>query len=220
MEKNSQLPEQYLDVELVSKDLQQVRREVENLILQFEQIADLVEKIEYEGKTINVREFFQRAISRYQLEREESLHHQLPKKPHLSQADLSGTRIITVEDNEDISTLLTIILEAAGAEVSRVSSAKRALELLDQRTFTAIVSDIGMPEMNGLEFMRRLRERGNMTPAIALSAYATPKDKQAAMDVGFDHFLAKPVHPAKLVMGIAHLVTNDGLANNEIESKE
>ena len=192
----------------MNKDLQQIRNEVDNLILQFEPIADAVENIEYHGNFINVREFFQRAISRYQVEKEESIPYKLPKKPMLSEVDLSGTRIITVEDNEDISTLLTIILEAAGAEVFGVASARRALELLGETSFTALVSDIGMPDLNGLEFVRILRERGDQTPAIALSAYATSKDKQAALDVGFDLFVAKPVHPAKLVMGIARLVSN------------
>lgn len=208
--KGNQMPfhERSRAVEFVSKDLQQIRREVETLILQFEQIADMVESIEYEGTTINVREFFQRAISRYQLEREEGIRHELPKKPTISQVDLSGTKILTVEDNEDISTLLTIILEASGAEVIGMSSARRALDLLGKASFTAVVSDIGMPDMNGLEFIRRLRERGDQTPAVALSAYATAKDKQAALDVGFDLFVAKPVHPAKLVMGIARLLTN------------
>lgn len=200
--------EQDFQSELMTRDLQQVRREVENLILQFEQIADLVETIEYEGASINVREFFQRAISRYQLEREESIRHKHPRKPILSQVDLSGIRVITVEDNEDISTLLTIILEAAGAEVVGVSSARRALEVLEESAFSVVVSDIGMPDMNGLEFLRKMRERGDQTPAIALSAYATAKDKQASLDVGYDLFVAKPVHPAMLVMGIAKLVKN------------
>ncbi len=200
--------EQHFSAEPISQDLQQVRRDVENLILQFEQIADVVEKIEYEGQSINVREFFQRAISRYQLEREENTLLQLPPKPNLPPINLSGTKVITVEDNEDISTLLTMILEAAGAEVVGVSSAHRALEFLEQSSFSVVVSDIGLPQMNGLEFVRRLRERGDLTPAIALSAYSTAKDEQAALDVGFDLYLSKPVHPAKLVMGIAQFVTN------------
>ncbi len=197
-------------VETVSKDIQHVRREVENLIVQFEQVADWVEEIDYEGGTINVREFFQRVISRYQLDREEGLRQKLSPKPLLPQVDLSGKRILTIEDNEDISTLLAIILQATGAEVTGTSSAPEALALLESTSFTALVSDIGMPEMSGLDFMRRLRARGDRTPSIALSAYATNDDKQAALDAGFDLFVAKPVHPAKLASGIAALVAEAG----------
>jgi CheY-like chemotaxis protein len=212
MENITRSDEMAYDEEAIAIDLQQVRREVENLILQFEQIADVVEKIDYDGKPINVREFFQRAISRYQLEREESINLQAFKKPVLPEVDLSGMKILTVEDNEDISTLLTIILEAAGARVSRASSAKSALQLLEERSFTIIISDIGMPEMNGLEFLHRLRDLGDLTPAIALSAYATPKDEQSARDVGFSLFLAKPVHPGNLMIGIAQVVANARLS--------
>jgi len=212
MENITRSDEMAYDEEAIAIDLQQVRREVENLIFQFEQIADLVEKIDYDGKLIDVREFFQRAISRYQLEREESINLQAFKKPVLPEVDLSGMKILTIEDNEDISTLLTIILEAAGARVSRASSAKSALQLLEERSFTIIISDIGMPEMNGLEFLHRLRDLGDLTPAIALSAYATPKDEQSARDVGFSLFLAKPVHPGNLMIGIAQVVANARLS--------
>lgn len=196
-----------MQMDEVDRDLQQVRREVENLILQFERVADWVEEIDYEGGIVNVREFFQRAISRYQLERESNIHQRVSKNAVPPEASLVGARVLTVEDNPDISTLLTIILEASGAEVTCVSSAVKALELLKNDAFTVVVSDIGMPEMSGLEFMRRLRARGDHIPSIALSAYATNEDKQAALDAGFDVFVAKPVHPAKLVSGILQLLT-------------
>jgi len=193
-------------MELTDRDYQQVRREVENLILQFEQIADWVVEIDYEGQSINVREFLQRVISRYQLEREESIRQKLIALPVVPQAALAGSHILTVEDNEDISTLLAIIFQTAGAEVTSLSSASKALDLLKNNAFTAVVSDIGMPEMSGLEFMRRLRARGDRIPGIALSAFATSKDEQAALDAGFDLFVSKPVHPARLVSGITRLM--------------
>jgi len=196
-------------MEPISRDLQQVRREAETLILQFEEVADFVEEIEYEGGTINVREFFQRVISRYQLKREENVARHLSKKTILPGIDLRGARILTIEDNEDINTLLALILEASGAQVTSLSSAPKAMELLQSESFAVVVSDIGMPEMSGLEFMRRLRARGGSVPSIALSAYSTNEDKQSALDAGFDLFVAKPVHPAKLVTGIARLIAGE-----------
>jgi len=191
------------------RDLQQVRREVETLILQFEQVADFVEEIEYDREIINVREFFQLVISRYQLKREENAARHFSKRTIVPGIDLRGARILTIEDNEDISTLLALILEGSGAEVTSLSSAPKAMDLLQSESFAVVVSDIGMPEMSGLEFMRRLRACGGSVPSIALSAYSTNDDKQAALDAGFDLFVAKPVHPAKLVAGVSRLIAGE-----------
>lgn len=191
------------------KELLQLREDVERLIVEFDQVADWVEEIEYEGGVVNVREFFQRVISRYEVEREEVI---LRRKDHTRdrpEADLAGLRVLTVEDNPDISTLLTLILEASGADVTCVASAPKALELLGEEKFDALVSDIGMPEMSGIEFMRRLRARGSHIPGVALSAYSTAEDRHAALDAGFDLFVPKPVQPAKLISGISGLVAGD-----------
>lgn len=188
------------------KELLQLREEVERLIVQFDQVADWVEEIEYEGGTVNVREFFQRTISRYELVREEALTHRKVRKSDLPEVDLAGLRVLTVEDNPDISTLLALILEASGADVTCVASAPRALELLGEEKFDAVVSDIGMPEMSGIEFIRRLRARGSHIPGIALSAYSTAEDRHAALDAGYDLFVPKPVQPAKLISGLSGLV--------------
>lgn len=192
------------DMEPTERHLQRVERDVDDLILQFEKIADVVDEIEYADHTINVREFFQRVISRYQFEREENI--QSSENANPPDGDLTGIRVLTIEDDSDISTLLTLILEASGAEVACLSSAPPALELLQTESFTVVVSDLGMPEMSGLEFMRRLRAKGNHVPSIALSAYSAPEDKEASLSAGFDLFVAKPVHPAVLVSGISKLV--------------
>lgn len=191
------------------KDLLQLREEVDRLIVQFDQVADWVEEIDYEGGSVNVREFFQRVISRYELERENAMRHREIRRRDLPEAELSGLRVLTVEDNPDISTLLTLILEASGADVTSVASAPRALELLGEEKFDAIVSDIGMPEMSGIEFIRRLRAKGSHIPGIALSAYSTAEDRHAALDAGYDLFVSKPVQPAKLVEGLSGLVGGD-----------
>jgi CheY-like chemotaxis protein len=191
------------------KELLQLREEVERLIVQFDQVADWVEEIEYEGGLVNVREFFQRVISRYERAREQVLQRQEVHKRDIPEADLAGLRVLTVEDNPDIRTLLTLILEASGADVTCVASAPRALELLGEEKFDAIVSDIGMPEMSGLEFIRRLRAGGSHIPGIALSAYSTAEDRHAALDAGYDLFVAKPVQPAKLIAGLSDLIAGE-----------
>lgn len=191
------------------KERFQLRSEVEQLIVQFDQVADWVEEIEYEGGHVNVREFFQRVISRYELEREAALVRKTVRKQDLPEAGLSGLRVLTVEDNPDISTLLSLILEASGADVTCVASAPRALELLGEEKFDAVVSDIGMPEMSGIEFIRRLRAKGSHIPGIALSAYSSAEDRHAALDAGYDLFVPKPVQPAKLIAGLSGLVGGD-----------
>ncbi len=191
------------------KDLLQLRKEVDRLLVQFDQVADWVEEIDYDGGPVNVREFFQRVISRYEVERENALRHRETRKRDLPEAELAGLRVLTVEDNPDISTLLALILEASGADVTCVASAPKALELLNEKKFDAIVSDIGMPEMSGIEFIRRLRAKGSHIPGIALSAYSSAEDRHAALDAGYDLFVSKPVQPAKLIAGLSGLVSGD-----------
>lgn len=197
------------------KDLLQLREEVDRLIVQFDQVADWVEEIDYEGGAVNVREFFQRVISRYELERENAMRHREIRKRDLPEAELAGLRVLTVEDNPDISTLLALILEASGADVTCVASAPKALELLGEEKFDAIVSDIGMPEMSGIEFIRRLRAKGSHIPGIALSAYSTAEDRHAALDAGYDLFVSKPVQPARLIEGLSGLVGGEERSDGE-----
>lgn len=193
----------------IDKELQQLRREVENLTLQFEHLPEWVREIDYAGITVDVREFFQRVISRYQLECEEHISQRHSRKNLLPNVNLNGVRILTVEDNADVSTLLTIILEASGAEVVCASAGPAALELLQSGLFQILISDIAMPGMDGLEFLRQVRALGSRMPAIALSAYATNDDRQAALNAGFDLFVPKPVHPSRLVSEIARLVIKE-----------
>jgi DNA-binding response OmpR family regulator len=66
-----------------------------------------------------------------------------------------------------------------------------------------IVSDIGMPEKDGYDFIRDVRKRGLMAPAVALSAYAQAEDRILATQAGFQTYLAKPVEPAELLAAVA-----------------
>ncbi|MEH2150051.1 GAF domain-containing protein [Nostoc sp.] len=123
---------------------------------------------------------------------------------------LSGLEILVVDDDADMREFLPFMLEQYGATVTVVASAIEALTALSQSQPNLIVSDIGMPEMDGYMLMRQIRslkpEQGGTIPAIALTAYAGEMDHQQAIAVGFQQHISKPVDPEELVKAIASLV--------------
>ena len=122
---------------------------------------------------------------------------------------LAGVRALVVDDEADARELVSTLLEANGAHVVTASSAEQALDLLARDPPMVLVSDIGMPQVDGYEMIRRLRARrgaeGGTTPAIAVTAYARGEDRRRALDAGFQRHLAKPVEPAELVRLVAEL---------------
>lgn len=139
------------------------------------------------------------------------------------EAVLSGLRVLVVDDEADMRDLVVAILEHAGASVRVAASAAEAFALVDSFQPAVIVSDIGMPHMNGYDFMRRIRsqaanrklaeEREHSIPpiGIALTAYAMEQDQQQALAAGFQRHLSKPVEPEALVRAIATLVNRSYL---------
>ena len=123
---------------------------------------------------------------------------------------LRGARLLAVDDEEDALGLLRVILESVGAEVTTAGSAQRALELLQNQSFDGVIADIGMPSMDGLELIRRIRGNlpspVNRIPAAALTAYARSEDRVTALASGFQLHIAKPVNPIELVQVIASLL--------------
>ncbi|MBW4417692.1 MAG: response regulator [Myxacorys californica WJT36-NPBG1] len=119
-------------------------------------------------------------------------------------ANLRDVQILVVEDEADSRDILTFMLEQEQAIVTAVSSAAEALYTIEQSTPDLIISDIGMPEMNGYRLMQLLRAmpRGKTIPAIALTAYAAEYDQQQALKAGFQQHLAKPIDPNQLVQAI------------------
>jgi PAS domain S-box-containing protein len=117
---------------------------------------------------------------------------------------LDGVRVLVVDDDEDTRELAGEILRAAGADVVPAASAAEAMELVQANRPDVVVSDIGMPDVDGYAFVRKLRslshERGGRIPAIALTAYARREDEQAAYGAGYQAYAAKPIDPAHLVM--------------------
>jgi len=127
----------------------------------------------------------------------------------LETEDLSGIRVLVVDDEPDARELLREILMESGAEVITAGSAKEAFELLTENTPHVLVSDIGMPEMDGYEFLQRVRtlpsKRGREVPAIALTAFARPEDEVLASMAGFNLHVTKPVEAAELMQLILNL---------------
>ena len=126
----------------------------------------------------------------------------------LTQKSTQRARLLVVEDEPDTMSMLGTALSARGYRVTLCASAQEALRAAESAWFDIIISDIGMPQMNGYELMRRLREAGRLrhVPAIALSGYATRKDEDAAITAGYDTHLAKPVDPNTLITLIEQLI--------------
>jgi signal transduction histidine kinase/CheY-like chemotaxis protein len=128
--------------------------------------------------------------------------------------DLAGIKVLLVDDAEDTLDVLQQILQHSGATILAANSAGSALALLEREQPDVIVSDIGMPEIDGFELIRRIRRRsagaGGAVPAIALTAFTRQDDRNKAMLAGFTDYLAKPVEPGALVAHIAHAVGQRG----------
>jgi len=102
-----------------------------------------------------------------------------------------------------------LMVKKRGAEVTSTSSSAEALGAIGQTLPDVVLSDIGMADEDGYELMRKVRalsvESGGLTPAIALTGYATRKDRERALSAGYQLHLAKPVEPPDLVAAIASL---------------
>ncbi|MBE9193075.1 response regulator [Gloeocapsopsis crepidinum LEGE 06123] len=121
---------------------------------------------------------------------------------------LQGVRILVVDDEVDMQELVLAILEQYGAKVRIAASAADALLTLDSFLPNILISDIGMPDVDGYMLMRQVRQRSRI-PAIALTAYAGEYDQLQAFAAGFQDHLAKPVEPEKLVQAIANLINRN-----------
>jgi CheY-like chemotaxis protein len=121
----------------------------------------------------------------------------------------SRRHALVVDDNPDITEMLAAVLRLSGYDVSTAFSAPEALTAAHERRFDVVVSDIGMPGMNGYELARALRSRPEYGSArmVAVTGFAMYDDRDRALEAGFDAHLSKPVAPADLtraVMGVVH----------------
>jgi signal transduction histidine kinase/ActR/RegA family two-component response regulator len=122
---------------------------------------------------------------------------------------LDGLSVLIVDDEEDARLVVERVLRDHGAEVHVAATALEALGVLEAARPDVIVSDIGMPEIDGYSLIRKVRSlppsRGGRTPAVALTAYARKEDAQRAYAAGYQMHVPKPVEPAQLTTIVANL---------------
>jgi len=117
---------------------------------------------------------------------------------------LSGIYALLVEDDPDGCDLMQMMLRRFGAEVTAVSTAAAALESVRERRPDVLVSDIGLPDGDGFQLLKLVRESNHDLPAVAVTAYASRQDVAKALAAGFQAHVAKPVEPAQLKAAVAH----------------
>jgi PAS domain S-box-containing protein len=125
-----------------------------------------------------------------------------------TQSPPESVHLMIVEDDADTLEMLRATLEARGFRVTTFESAAETLAAAPGTRVDLIISDIGMPEMDGFHMIKKLREVAGYqdVPAVALSGYASQKDAKAALAAGFDAHVSKPVDPAELIIMVNGLL--------------
>lgn len=122
---------------------------------------------------------------------------------------LSDVRLLVVDDDPASRELICGMLQGYGALVSLADSGQAALTMLFEHRPDVLIADLGMPGMDGYALIEQVRaldpDFGGNTPAIAVTAYASPQDRLRALQAGFQNHVAKPVEPAELAIVIASL---------------
>jgi CheY-like chemotaxis protein len=124
-------------------------------------------------------------------------------------ASVAGLRVLLVEDHADVLEAHARLLSEHGAVVTTAPSALAALALLAGQRFDVLVSDLGMPGLDGYGLIRRVRHELNldagMLPALAVTAFVRSEDRDAALEAGYQRCLQKPVSPVHFVQTVAQL---------------
>jgi CheY-like chemotaxis protein len=133
-----------------------------------------------------------------------------PSTPDMAVRNLNGVDALVVDDDRDNRELINRILTDCGATVYIAASAREAFARFKESTPNLLISDLGMPEVDGfelLDWVRHLpREQGSQVPAIALTAFARSEDRLRALEAGFSAHISKPVEPSELIATVAAVV--------------
>ena len=128
--------------------------------------------------------------------------------------DLTGVLVLVVDDQVDARELIQRVLTECGAQVVTAASVDEALAAVEEKKPDVLVSDIGMPHVDGYELLRRVRAlghaRGGGLPAIALTAFARSEDRTRTLRAGYLVHVSKPVEPSELVATVASVVGRTG----------
>lgn len=133
-----------------------------------------------------------------------ALEHELAQKG----SALKGARIMVAEDNSINQQVVKEFLKLSGMEVSIANNGQEALDLLNQQGFDAILMDVHMPVMDGLEATKRIRANPDYAdlPIIALTAGVTQEEREGSLSSGMNDFVAKPVNPEALIAALTKWV--------------
>jgi CheY-like chemotaxis protein len=126
-------------------------------------------------------------------------------------ATVAGTRFddltfLVVDDEQDSREMLAAVLEHRGARVVQGESAASALRILHQQAIDLVIADIAMPLVDGYELMRQIRAAGHTVPAIAVTAFAAPDDRDHALESGFTAYVAKPIDGRELGRAVREII--------------
>ena len=135
--------------------------------------------------------------------------------PESATASLKGLKVMLVEDEFDTREMVAVGLEQSGATVLLAASGREALRVLARQTPDVLISDIGMPEMDGYELLEKIRSEypPNMRaiPAVALTAFATEQERERSFEAGYQVHLVKPVTISELVRTVASIAKRTAL---------
>ncbi len=137
---------------------------------------------------------------------EANAHHAADVPVRHEAASVTGMRVLVVDDEPEMRKMIATILRKAGAFVLTARSAEEAFDHLSEQSFDVLVSDIAMPSEDGHSLTRRIRARDDeksRTPAVALTAYGGPLQRELALAAGFNDYVKKPFTPQELVGAVA-----------------
>jgi CheY-like chemotaxis protein len=167
-----------------------------------------------EGKGATFRVALPVMIVHHEVHGDRRVHPRTPSRDAVAEfPSLPNIVVLAVDDDPDALTLVREILESAGAQVRTAASALDALESIAAELPDVLVSDLGMPTIDGFELIRRIREMGGAArdlPAAALTAYARSEDRAKTLRSGFEMHLAKPIDPSELIAAVASLARRRG----------
>jgi PAS domain S-box-containing protein len=126
-----------------------------------------------------------------------------PTRLDMGDFDLRGVKVLAIDDQLDARELVRRVLEDHAAHVLTAASADEGLRLVETLRPDVVLCDIGMPDKDGYQFVRELRDRGVDTPAVAVTAFARSEDRLRALRAGYQGHVVKPVEPAELVATVA-----------------